>query len=397
MELNQKNITKLVGVLFAVILFYLLASHLDFLWKLLCYIFDVLFPIILGCAIAFILNIPMRGYENLIGKLERKKRARLFTKHKRGIAFLLTLLSVVGVLAFMLTILIPQLVTTAVSIPASFLDFWNRMIDWANNNKWIRENVISKFDLESINWKGLWDSVHSFVFSGAGTVLSLSLNFATSLFSGIVDAVLAFCFAVYILFQKDSLVIQMKKLLYAFLRTDRADKFLRFCGMVSETFSNFFSAQCVEAVILGCMFFISMLIFRFPYALAISLLIAVTALVPICGAFIGCAIAVFLIVMVDPMKAVWFVVLFLLLQQIEENFVYPRVVGSSVGLPALWVLAAITIGGSLMGVVGMLIFVPIFSVIYVLLRETVAKKLHEKRIRVLHNGTVKIGRKNETN
>lgn len=389
MELNQKNLIKLVLALFAVILFYLLMNHLGIIWRVFLYLFDVVFPIILGCCIAFLLNIPMRAYERQLGKLERKRHGKFFHRHKRGLALLLTLLSVAGVLAFMLGILIPQLAATVAELPTTFLGFWNRLVKWANENEWIRTNIVSKLQLEKIDWNQVWESVRSFVFSGAGTVLSASISFATSLFSGIVDFFLAICFAVYILFQKDTLGVQMKKILYAFLKKERAERVLQLSVMIEETFSNFFTVQCLEALILGCMFFVSMTLLRFPYALPISLLIAVTALIPICGAFIGCFIGVFLIVMVDPVRAVWFVVLFLALQQIEGNFIYPRVVGSSVGLPALWVLAAITVGGSLLGIVGMLIFVPLFSVLYVLLRETVARRLRAKHIRVLDNGRVK--------
>lgn len=389
MELNQKNLIKLVLALFAVVLFYLLMNHLGVIWRVFLYLFDVAFPIILGCCIAFLLNIPMRAYERQLGKLEKKRCGKFFQRHKRGIALVLTLLSVVGVLAFMLGILVPQLAVTVAGMPDTFRGFWNRVVAWANENEWLHTNIVSKLKLEKIDWKQVWESVNSFVFSGAGTVLSASISFATSLVSGVVDFFLAICFAVYILFQKDRLGVQMKKILYAFLRKDRAERVLQLSVMVEETFSNFFAVQCLEALILGCMFFVSMTLLRFPYALPISLLIAVTALIPICGAFIGCVIGVFLIVMVDPMRAVWFVVLFLALQQIEGNFIYPRVVGSSVGLPALWVLAAITIGGSLLGIVGMLIFVPLFSVLYVLLRETVVRRLKRKQIRVTDDGRVK--------
>ncbi len=389
MELNHKNITRLVLGLSAVVLFYLLLNHLGTIWRVFLYLFDVVFPIILGCCLAFLLNIPVRAFERKIDKLGNKRAGKFFRRHKRGLALFLTVLSVAGILAFLLGILIPQLAKTVSGLPETFVGFWNRVVAWANENEWVRENIVSKLELDKINWKQIWDSVHSFVFSGAGTVLSASISFASSVFSGIVDFVLAVCFAVYILFQKERLGVQMKKLLFAFLRRDRAEAVLRLSSMVEETFSNFFTVQCVEALILGCMFFVCMTIFGFPYALPVSLLIAVTALIPICGAFIGCAIGVFLIVMVEPIRAVWFVVMFLVLQQIEGNFIYPRVVGSSVGLPALWVLAAITIGGSLLGIVGMLIFVPLFSVLYVLLRETVVRRLQKKQIRVLEDGRIK--------
>ena len=166
--------------------------------------------------------------------------------------------------------------------------------------------------------------------------------------------------------------------MYAFLHENKVESFIEVCSLTSKTFSSFLAGQCVEALILGTMFFVVMSIINMPYALLVGVLIAFTALIPIFGAFIGCFVGAFLIMMVDPLQALIFVIMFLILQQIEGNFIYPKVVGSSVGLPSIWVLAAVTVGGSLMGVVGMLIFIPIVSVIYTLFRASVYKRLRKK-------------------
>ena len=191
-----------------------------------------------------------------------------------------------------------------------------------------------------------------------------------------------FVFAIYVLLQKQKLNVQSRKVLFAFVRKGRAEAILEVFSLTYSTFSSFLTGQCVEAVILGSMFVIAMTILKLPYALLVGIVIAFTALIPIFGAFIGCGIGTLLIFIDEPMKALIFVILFLVLQQIEGNFIYPKVVGNSVGLPSMWVLAAVSIGSSLMGIVGMLIFIPIVSVIYALFREVVYLKLQQKKIKV---------------
>jgi len=220
----------------------------------------------------------------------------------------------------------------------------------------------------------------NFFKSGAGSMLDSTIAAAKSIVEFFTTFFIAFVFAIYILLQKENLNIQVRKVLFAFVRKGRAEAILEVCSLTYNTFSSFLTGQCVEAIILGTMFVVVMGILRLPYALLVGILIAFTALIPIFGAFIGCAVGAFLIFMVDPMKAFMFIVLFLILQQIEGNFIYPHVVGNSVGLPSMWVLAAVSIGASLMGIVGMLIFIPLVSVIYALFREIVYLKLKQRKI-----------------
>ena len=179
-------------------------------------------------------------------------------------------------------------------------------------------------------------------------------------------------------FQKEKLHVQIRKVFFAFIPIQKAEAFLKICSLTYQTFANFLTGQCVEAVILGSMFVVTLSILKMPYALLIGTLIAFTALIPIFGAFIGCAVGCFLIFMVSPKQAILFIIVFLILQQIEGNLIYPHVVGGSVGLPSIWVLAAVTIGGNLMGIVGMLIFIPLVSVLYTIFREFVYLRLKEK-------------------
>ena len=211
--------------------------------------------------------------------------------------------------------------------------------------------------------------------NGAGNVLSTTVNVAASIFNGVVTAFLAIVFSFYLLTNKEKLGSQIKQLLYAVLKEEHADYIIRVGRMANKTFANFLSGQCVEAVILGSLFFVSMSILQFPYALMISVLIGFTALIPVFGAFIGCAVGAFLILLVSPIRAFWFIVLFLCLQQFEGNVIYPKVVGTSIGLPGIWVLAAVTIGGGVGGLVGVLLSVPVASVLYALLRRDVHKRL----------------------
>ena len=202
-----------------------------------------------------------------------------------------------------------------------------------------------------------------------------------SIVSGFATFFIAFSFACYILFQKEKLHVQIRKVFFAFIPKQKAEAFLKICSLTYQTFANFLTGQCVEAVILGSMFVVTLSILKMPYALLIGTLIAFTALIPIFGAFIGCAVGCFLIFMISPKQAILFIIVFLILQQIEGNLIYPHVVGGSVGLPSIWVLAAVTIGGNLMGIVGMLIFIPLVSVLYTIFREFVYLRLKEKNIK----------------
>ena len=230
------------------------------------------------------------------------------------------------------------------------------------------------------DWNKIMNAVIDFFRNGAGSVLNSTLTAARSIVSGLTTFFISFVFAVYILLQKEKLSVQAKKVLFAFARKGRAEATLEVLALTYNTFSSFLTGQCVEAVILGSMFVVTMTILKLPYALLVGILIAFTALIPIFGAFIGCVVGAFLIFMVDPVKALIFIVMFLVLQQIEGNLIYPHVVGSSVGLPSIWVLAAVTIGGNLLGIVGMLIFIPLVSVVYALFREIVYLKLKQRKI-----------------
>lgn len=371
MELNQENIRKIKEIiLFTAVIIVCLWKY-ETVLDILFFLLNILTPFILGGAIAFVLNVPMNFVQRHLFKEERIRNRKVSQKLARPVSMVLVLIAVFGIVAIVMFILIPQLGETFANLGRSIQAFIPQLQEWAarlfNDNKEIMDTVNNlEFD-----WNKIMDTGINFFKSGAGSVVDSTITAAKSIVSGLTTFFIAFVFAIYILLQKEKLGVQAKKVLFAFVRRGRAEATVEVLSLTYNTFSSFLTGQCVEAVILGSMFAVSMTILKLPYALLVGMLIAFTALIPIFGAFIGCGVGAFLIFMVDPMKALIFVVLFLVLQQIEGNLIYPHVVGNSVGLPSIWVLAAVSIGGSLMGVVGMLIFIPIVSVVYALFREIV--------------------------
>ena len=300
---------------------------------------------------------------------------------------LLTVLLVILVIVVLLQVIIPQLVTTIVGLGATVSGFILRVIRWGEetfaNNPEIREWFEElSLDWRTFDWQGILNTAVEFVKNSAANVVLSAVTAVSTVVSGVFSAFIALVFACYVLLQKEKLGVQSRKIVYALLPRRWAGKVVEVFSLSFRIFSSFIAGQCTEALILGSMFFVAMSILRMPYALLISCLICVTALIPIVGAFIGCGVGAFLILMVSPTQALIFVAMFLILQQVEGNLIYPHVVGSSVGLPALWVLMAVTVGGSLMGIVGMMIFIPITSVVYTLFREYVYRRLKDKNIKI---------------
>lgn len=322
------------------------------------------------------------------------KNKKVAQRLARPISLIITLIVVVSVIGLVVFGVLPKLGDTFISIGKGIQSFMPKAQSWAeeifHNNKEIKEWL----DSLTLDWDKIINEVVKFFTSGASSVLGSTFVVARRIASGITTFVIAFVFACYILLQKEKLNIQIRKVMYAYMKEDLVKKVLDVCSLSYRTFSNFLTGQCLEAVILGTMFVICMGILQMPYAMLIGVLIAFTALIPIFGAFIGCVVGAFLILTVAPMKALVFVIMFLILQQIEGNLIYPRVVGSSVGLPSIWVLAAVSIGASLMGIVGMLVFIPIVSVLYALLRGDVYEHLEKRELLLTGNPVRYIGRRN---
>ena len=380
MDLSKMSIKKIREFIVFTALLVVALWKFDVVLGVLKTIWDIIFPFVLGGAIAFLTNVPMSFLEKKIFENVKKKN-KIVRKLKRPISLILTIVLVVGVIALVMFGVIPQLTRTMGTLVTSINDFIPQMQSWIgeffHNNQEIM-NLVDQIEFDpdqAIKW-GI-----SLLGNGAGNMMNTTMSAVGSIVSGVATFFIAFSFACYILFQKEKLHIQIRKVFFAFLPRQKADTFLKVCSLTYRTFANFLAGQCLEAVILGSMFVVTLSILRMPYALLIGILIAFTALIPIFGAFIGCAVGSFLIFMVNPQQAILFVIVFLVLQQIEGNLIYPHVVGESVGLPSIWVLAAVTIGGNLMGIVGMLVFIPLLSVLYTIFREFVYLRLKKQNIK----------------
>ena len=380
MELSRETVKRIKGlIVFAALVVACLWKY-DVVVSVLAFIFHVIFPFVLGGAIAFILNVPMNFIQRHLFAPERVERHKIQKKIARPVSMLIVIFGVFGIVALVMFVLIPQLGDTFSNLGSSIQAFIPKVQEWAEKLFHDNKEIMTWVNSLKFDWNKIMDAGIDFFKNGAGSVLDSTITAAKSIVSGITTFFIAFVFAVYILLQKEKLGIQAKKVLFAFVRKGRAEAAMEVLSLTYNTFSNFLTGQCLEAIILGSMFVITMTLFKLPYALLVGIVIAFTALIPIFGAFIGCALGAFRIFMVDPFKALMFVILFLVLQQIEGNLIYPHVVGNSVGLPSIWVLAAVSIGGSLLGIVGMLIFIPIISVVYALFREIVYLKLRQKKI-----------------
>ena len=380
MDLSKMSIKKIRELIVFTALLVVALWKFDVVLGVLKTIWDIIFPFVLGGAIAFLTNVPMSFLEKKIFEKVKKKN-KIVRKLKRPISLILTIVLVVGVIALVMFGVIPQLTRTMGNLVTSINDFIPQMQSWIgeffHNNQEIM-NLVDQIEFDpdqAIKW-GI-----SLLGNGAGNMMNTTMSAVGSIVSGVATFFIAFSFACYILFQKEKLHVQIRKVFFAFLPRQKADAFLKVCSLTYRTFANFLAGQCLEAVILGSMFVVTLSILRMPYALLIGVLIAFTALIPIFGAFIGCAVGSFLIFMVSPQQAILFVIVFLVLQQIEGNLIYPHVVGESVGLPSIWVLAAVTIGGNLMGIVGMLVFIPLLSVLYTIFREFVYLRLKKQNIK----------------
>lgn len=391
MNFSKENIKQIRSLIVFTLLLLIGLWKYEVVLDILGFVWGIISPFILGGAIAFILNVPMNFIQkNLFEKnkyFQTEKGKKLRDKLENTVSLVITIFLVISILAVVIFVVVPQLGKTFVTLKRNIEVFIPKiMADIAtlfeNNPQILGELNGLQLDWKQLNWDNILTTIIDFFRHGAGSVLGSTYQAAKGIVSGMATFFIAFVFACYILLQKKKLAVQIRKVMYAYLKTEQVEKILDVCSLTYKTFSSFLTGQCMEAVILGTMFFVTMGLLKFPYALLVGMLIAVTALVPIFGAFIGCAVGVFLIVMVSPVKALAFIVLFLVLQQIEGNLVYPHVVGNSVGLPSMWVLVAVTLGSSLMGIVGMLVFIPITSVIYSLLRRSVYARLEQKKIKL---------------
>ena len=375
MEWNRQTVKSLLLVVCGGVAFYCGLQHLGVVAGAVVWLLGILSPFVLGGAIAFVLNVPMRAIERHLFPNRRR-----LTRLRRPLALVLTLVALTGVLTLAFCVIGPGIKDAVMSIAAQVPDAFDRLYQRLLGLEQYLPQIKDLVGDLAIDWKSLSQKALSLAQSWGGSLISSGGGLIGGVVSGVSTFVIGLIFSFYIQLQQDKLSRQGRQVLYGLLPVKRADRVLEVLRLANRTFSSFLSGQCTEAVILGTLFVIAMSIFHLPYAVLVGVLIALTALIPIVGAFIGCGVGALLIAVTDPWKAVVFVILFLVLQQIEGNLIYPHVVGSSVGLPSIWVLAAVTLGGNLMGVVGMLFFIPLCSVLYALFRDFVKGRLAEKKV-----------------
>jgi predicted PurR-regulated permease PerM len=378
MEKDREKRKQIRNFVILAIILILVIQYSRELISAVVFLADILKPFLYGGIIAFILNIPMSAFEK---KVFQNRNGKYAEKWKRPVSVFLAILIVIGILTVIVMMILPRLADSLTEIGRKIPDAFEQLQTWlrhiTKNNPTLAAQL-DEYKLEDVKWEDVMEKVIHFMKNGAGDLLSSTFSMVGGIISGVVDSVIAFVFAIYILAQKEKLSNQIQRVIQAYLPEKRVREIQKVCSLLNTNFTNFITGQCLEAVILGSLFIIAMTILRLPYALVIGILIALTALIPIAGAWIGCAVGFLLILIEDSVQAIVFLILFFVLQQIEGKLIYPKVVGNFVGLPGIWVLVAITVGGSLFGIIGMLVFIPLTATAYSLLRDSVNRRNAEK-------------------
>ena len=380
MKLDKENTKQIIKIVVIAIVLLVALLNITQIWDIFKVFLNILSPFIWGLAIAFILNIFMSFYENKLFKSRKAKKNnnKELKQKKNGIkrvcSIALSIITIIAVITIIMLLIIPQFVEVIKNLVINIPDYLENFKFFAMD---ITEKVpeINNF-IQNIQIDT--EALRNGIINISKDVLNVTINQVSNLFSNVVNFFIAIVFAVYILANKERLKVQAKEFIYARLDKEKADYILKVSRLSRDSFRNFLTGQAKEAVILGVLCAIGMLILGIPYAGPIGALTALTAFVPIVGAFIGGFIGAVLIVAVDPIKAVIFIIFIIVLQQVEGNLIYPHVVGKNIGLPSIWVLVAITIGGSLFGIMGMIVGLPILSIIYAIVTENTKNKIKEK-------------------
>ena len=369
MELNKKNIKRVLLLIACAILLYWGLNNLSVLGGLLSSILSLFSPLLIGVGIAYVMNLLLMAIERLWDKALKKAPELWRVKLKRPICLTLAFLLFLGIIFAIIFILIPRLEEAGTTLVANVPTYITQIQGWWDNlTAFAADHGITLPEL-SMNVEDATKFITKLLTSNGDSVVNTTINITTSILGALVNVLLALVFSVYMLAQKEKLVAQGKRLLLAALPEKAGERTMHILKLTNGAFSSFVTGQVTEAFILGTLCCLGMLILRLPYAMPVSVIISFTSLIPIFGAWIGAATGAFLIVFVSPVKALTFLIFLLILQQVEGNLIYPKVVGKSVGLPGLWVLAAVTIGGGAFGVLGMLLGVPVCSVIYALVQD----------------------------
>ena len=366
---DRKSAFWIIGVVFVCALIFFGIQNISSVIEGISALLDILYPLILGAAIAIILNVPMKFFES---HLFPKAEGKFLNKIRRPLAFTIAVLIIAAILVGIIMLVIPELVAAVKIIVDGAVDFIKRASEMTAED--VAEVPFGEWILK-IDFDLLLERIQGWLKDQGGSVINSAFATVGTLFGGIMDFVIAFIFSIYLIFSKTILKRQTARVVRAWMPKKIADSLIHALGVLNNSLRNFIAGQAIEAVILGSLCVLGMLLLRIPYAPMVGTLVGVTALIPVVGAFLGAGIGAFMILTVDPMKALIFLIFILILQQIEGNVIYPKVMGNRVKLPSMWMLAAVTVGGGLGGAVGMLVSVPLASTAYILFKEaTVAKE-----------------------
>lgn len=369
MKLDWKTCVK-VGI--STVLVYLFIHYWDSFAKFVKLAFAAAAPLIIGSAIAYVLNILMRFYESHYFPNSNKDSVE---KSRRGVCLFLSFLTLILIIFILVRLVVPQLVASVTVMVNGAPKTIKSIINKVEDSKWINSEWLEP--VKNIDWKSKISDLTSKITSGFGDAMGVAVNVVGTVFSSIVTVVLSIIFAIYLLVDKEKIGRQFDRVMRRYMSTKFYERTKYVLSVLDDSFSSFISGQCIDAILVGIMCTIGMLILRLPYATMIGAIVAFTALIPVAGSYIGAIMGAFMILTVSPIKSLIFLIFIIVLQQTDGNIVYPKIVGSSIGLPGIWVLAAVTVGGGLMGVLGMLIAVPIAATLYKILRADVNGKLHE--------------------
>lgn len=374
MELNKKNFKKLLSLVFLSAIVVYAVFNFSTVIRFAGKAFSVIAPLIAAFCLAFVLNVLLRALENKVFFFFDKSKYKFVNKLKRPICLVLTYILAIGIISLLVLVIIPDIIDTVLYVAKALPDFIKNSREWVVDiaaNFGIAESKIPTINLDL---KSTVKTLQEFLTNYSNTIVNGAADITSSVVGGVYDAVFCIIISVYVLAQKERIGRFTKRVIDAFTPKKTAKAIYHVAHLASESFSRFIGGQLIEAVILGALCYIGMLILGFPNAAIISVLIGVTALIPIVGAFVGIGIGAFLIVITNPLKAIFFIIFVIVLQQIEGNIIYPRVVGKAVGLPSLIVVSAVLVGGNIGGILGVLLSVPLSALLFTLLKEALANR-----------------------
>ena len=377
MELDRTTVKKILFIIGVTVVFILCAVYIEEIFGFIRKFIKVISPLLLGAFMAFVTNLVLRPVEKFWEYVWRKKKSGIFKKLKRPVCLVISMAVVLGLIFSLLVYIIPAVIKTFGELLESIPRYIKNVPVWAEDLLNGFEKISVVFPSANFDASVMIEKLLGFLKNSGVAVLTKTLSVTTSVFTLIFNCVVGIVLSIYILAKKEALTYQSKRVLRAFIPSKHIEDVFGFISRVSTTFTNFIAGQFLEAIIIGVLCFLGMTIFKMPYAPLTAVIIGITALIPVFGAFIGIAIGAVLCLSKSFMTAVWFAVFMIILQQLEGNLIYPNVVGKSVGLPGIWVLIAVTIGGGMFGIMGMLISVPVCSILYFTLHEMVDERLNK--------------------